>query len=399
MSVFARRSSGYKAGVILHFMGCILFIVGFSSPNWTAVSVSLVAHYPVYDPMPMASLWPGGQMVRQGHQGLWSTCMQDNAGHMKCEPAGDKTHDWFLAVRALQCLGMIGLVASSCYVIMLNWVKDDHVHNRLVEIVAGASGLLGLIGTIAYAVNTTVGGNSPIWPGQLVDHWTDYYPQYATSHVSWALAVDLCGCLLSTVAAIIVAAHNKALLPLASPTAVGPPPHSPTDASNSYIMTTRGAPPPHPPPPQASFRMNQHQPPQTSAPSVRVFVMPSTPDAVAPASVPGPPAYEAQYPMTVGNQALSATTTSAFEAQYPTAVGNQAAIAPTTPSYEAQYPTAVGNQAPFAATTPALVGANGVSFAELEELPVNLPASPPSYTALATPAVESKAGPPTSFVN
>ena len=36
-------------------------------------------------------------------------------------------------------------------------------------------------------------------------------PVYDTSHASWAFAIDLCGCVLSLLAAIVIAVHNKSL--------------------------------------------------------------------------------------------------------------------------------------------------------------------------------------------
>ena len=47
---------------------------------------------------------------------------------------------WFSAVHGLQCMGLIGLMLSCVYAVVLNWMQLRPPHNRLVEIVAGVSG-------------------------------------------------------------------------------------------------------------------------------------------------------------------------------------------------------------------------------------------------------------------
>lgn len=86
MSIFAQRSIGYRTGIILLLFGCVLFIIGFSSPNWTKSSLSYSGH----GLSPYGAMYDSEQVKFRGHNGLWVTC-SEAGGQTQCASISSNT--------------------------------------------------------------------------------------------------------------------------------------------------------------------------------------------------------------------------------------------------------------------------------------------------------------------
>ena len=90
MSIFTQRSNGYKSGIIFLWIGCLLFIIGFSSPNWTRTNLHYSGHSRSPARHPSGAMYRRGPLHIRGHNGLWVTCSEAN-GQTQCASVHSKT--------------------------------------------------------------------------------------------------------------------------------------------------------------------------------------------------------------------------------------------------------------------------------------------------------------------
>lgn len=90
MSVFTQRSNGYKSGIIFLWIGCLFFIIGFSSPNWTTTNLHYSGHHRSPARHPSGAMYRPGPLDIRGHNGLWVTCSEAN-GQTQCASVHSKT--------------------------------------------------------------------------------------------------------------------------------------------------------------------------------------------------------------------------------------------------------------------------------------------------------------------
>ena len=68
MAGWASRTSGYKLGVFLLFLGTLLYVIGYASPYWAVFDVDVAS-------------------------GLWMACYTTYFGHTECSALTYSTSD------------------------------------------------------------------------------------------------------------------------------------------------------------------------------------------------------------------------------------------------------------------------------------------------------------------
>ncbi|XP_076457516.1 uncharacterized protein LOC143291510 [Babylonia areolata] len=312
MSLFSQRTTGYKAGLSLLLIGCVIFVVGFSFPNWTVMSSTYLTNLDSYGARHGLDLLTVFRPVTadiHGHSGLWITCLKV-AKDSKCAFFGS-TPSWLLGVRILQSLALLGLATSCLYAVAVNWVLSSPVHNRLVEIIAALSGLLGFAGTLEYMVSSPEDRDKLFMSTDLDLTYLHHDPSKVRA--SWAFAVDVCGSVLCFLAAVVIGVYNQ-------PLQINPEDEEPatavtyhverntTESQGGQVTIVPQQPAPANP---VSYQVipsnnDHHRGPVTLVPSqqgapatnVQVFYSPYPGPSTAappPAMDVRPPAYEAQY--------------------------------------------------------------------------------------------------------
>ncbi|KAK7484833.1 hypothetical protein BaRGS_00023876 [Batillaria attramentaria] len=219
MANWAHRSPGYKLGLLLLFVGFLLYVIGYASPFWQYHDMG----------------------INWAATGLWNrVACSGTTDHWQCGSFYYRFYSagWMTAVQAMQCLGLIGLIVSCIYAFVVNCCQTSQTYSRFLEIFTVISGVCGFISTMIYVGKTNFGSYN-------------YY--------SWGFGLDLTGCILVIVASIVLFIANKPLRPpgpIYQPTAnpaqinngkgyPGPPPAGPYPmASASGAYPQAGVPPP-----------------------------------------------------------------------------------------------------------------------------------------------------------
>ncbi|KAL8566602.1 hypothetical protein ACOMHN_054824 [Nucella lapillus] len=302
MSIFSQRSSGYKAGTCLLLVGCVALIAGFASPNWMECSMTyeeLELHDHAEDQEKLhdylqdsADFYMPVVLKMQGHAGLWLGCEDSQpSAHTLCQTF-HLVPKWLMGVRGLLCLAVLGLVSSCFYALVVNWLIKAPAHNRLLEIVAALAGLLGFVGVIMFMDKATDMDHKDIWSATAEDDH-EAPPSHvitALCHVSWAFAVSVCACVMSFLAAMVIALNNLPLQAQVNP--------QPTHRSTSHHASRGSA--------QRPANAITILPPKTGALStnLQVFYVPhanfnTSPTHPPPSSIMDvvrpPPAYDSSY--------------------------------------------------------------------------------------------------------
>lgn len=150
-----------------------MYVVGYGSPFWSIVDGSLSS---------------GIYMST----GLWMFCFRDDETFACSWEEFDtifssRRPGWWIAVRALQTIGLVVLAVGSFYCIIVNCCTSNRKHSRLLEIFGFFGGLFGFIACMIYVGNT--------------------YKVF--SIYSWAFGLDFAGCLLALVASLVLWCSNS----------------------------------------------------------------------------------------------------------------------------------------------------------------------------------------------
>ncbi|XP_070173138.1 uncharacterized protein [Littorina saxatilis] len=183
------------------------------------------------------------------------------------EPLG-----WFKAVQALQSIGLIGVVVSCIYSIVTNCCQSRPSYTRFLEMFAGGSGVVGFVSVMIYI-------------GKTAKLYSDYY--------SWAFGLDLAGCIIVIIAALIFACNNNR----DSNASTAPPvyyPGEPVQGGNTMPMVVQsyGPGPYQPPGGVAGYPPAYAMPPQYPAgmpPQYPAGMPPQDPAGMPPQYSSAPP--------------------------------------------------------------------------------------------------------------
>ncbi|XP_076435381.1 uncharacterized protein LOC143275283 [Babylonia areolata] len=212
MAVWSLRSTGYKLGVLVLFVGSTFYLIGYSSPFWFDLSRS--------------------------HTGLWLACVE--AGIDRCVSSRGNEGGWFKAVQAMESIGLILLFISCLYAFVVNCCQSTASHSRILEVLAGLGGLSGFIGCMVFV-------------GETHEYLSEYY--------GWAFGLNLTGCILVMMAAFIVMATNRPDF-ASAPNAGAAMTAVPVQGGNVVIMPQGQA---YPPPGQGYLPPGQAYPPPGQA--------------------------------------------------------------------------------------------------------------------------------------
>ncbi|XP_076470731.1 uncharacterized protein LOC143300728 [Babylonia areolata] len=192
MSAFSSRTGGYKAGVLLLFFTTALFLVGFGAPFWATTESRQDYYDLVYD------------------QGLWMHCVTTEAHYGSargCYLSGiGGFPGWFHAARVMEGLCTTGLIVACIYAVATNCCRSfPGPRSRVLEITAGASGILGFIGCMLYAGMMKKGPSYSDLSAVAIL----YSPQNHDAVFSWAFYLAAVGSSFVVIAAIVIAVSNK----------------------------------------------------------------------------------------------------------------------------------------------------------------------------------------------
>lgn len=195
MIAFIARSHGYKAGVILLTFVSILFLAGFASPYWAA-----------YDVPDRAG--GAGRSTDILHEGLFADCFSGGKTPSRCESFGFQAiAGWLHGVRALETLTLVILITAVSYAIVVNFCRSQpEPRYRLLEILAGVGGVLGLIGVIVYAATRKNKAHTfDTYSVELGFH----LPRSNAYYYGWSLYLAGIGTSGSIIACILIAVFNE----------------------------------------------------------------------------------------------------------------------------------------------------------------------------------------------
>lgn len=164
-----RKITWYKISIVLLYFGFACLTAGMVSPYWTYGSKTTADDTIVI------------------HRGLWHVC-HGHAGSVACASSLGDPPEWLKAVVALQCLAVVGLAFSAGFVVLLTCLWS---FSRIPEVVACVASVVGFIGLLVFV------GKTPKEEGTVIFHF------------SWSFALDLIGCVVAFVAAVIMALSNK----------------------------------------------------------------------------------------------------------------------------------------------------------------------------------------------
>ncbi|XP_025079378.1 uncharacterized protein LOC112555268 isoform X2 [Pomacea canaliculata] len=163
MAIWSVRRTGYKVGVAVLSFGALVYVTGFLSPLWVDTSHGDTTF----------------------SQGLWLECAFAQVAS-QCSSLGLSAKyvpGWLKAVQALQCIGCIAMLGALAYHVVIDCCMTAPPEKRVASI--------AFIGAMLY-----------------VDRTRPYVSQF----YSWAFALDVAGCLLVILGAILIL-KNNALIP------------------------------------------------------------------------------------------------------------------------------------------------------------------------------------------
>ncbi|XP_076470943.1 uncharacterized protein LOC143300862 [Babylonia areolata] len=197
MSAFNSRTGGYKAGMFLLFFASFVFLVGLGAPYWYIEDIKALSSNIVIN-----------VKIRGG---LWMTCTTaciSIPSATGCTTLGlTGLPGWFLAVRAMEGVCTIGLIIACIYALATNCRSLPGPRSRVLEGLAGLSGILGYIGCMVH-VSMIREGHSV---SDLPISTSLFIPNTLESDLDWAFFPAASGSGLVVIAAIVIAINNKPL--------------------------------------------------------------------------------------------------------------------------------------------------------------------------------------------
>ncbi|KAL8590634.1 hypothetical protein ACOMHN_011070 [Nucella lapillus] len=170
---WSQRKCGYKLGVISLFPASIFYLIGYAAPFWI--------------------VRPFGNI----YNGLWMACvpLYSNLGLYGLTVCGSVADEagWFKAVQTFESLGLMGLVVSCVYALVVNCCNATMApHRRFLEILIALSGLSGFIGCMIFVAMTDI---------------------QVRKYLGWAFSLNLTGCLLAMIIVVVIFGSNVAERP------------------------------------------------------------------------------------------------------------------------------------------------------------------------------------------
>lgn len=206
MAVFYQKPLGYKAGVLILCTGAILYLVGFSSPNWSEFTLDVTVDIG-YSPQTVSI---------NGYHGLWKSCVKHVYVTSMCSDVDN--HGWRLGVVVTMCIGIVTLAVCLASVLILNCKKTAAV-NRVVEVIAAYTGISTIGSEITYAIRMH----------DDINDFNDAIPDddldFSKHHLSWAFGLCMAGSVLMVISAVVIAVYNKPVVvppPSATMTTLSP---------------------------------------------------------------------------------------------------------------------------------------------------------------------------------